>query len=387
MLISKLKIENFRGIDDLEIDLEPSTVLIGANNVGKTSVLTALDVALGRQTGRGPRLADYDHRRKDADRDLPNGHQVRITLTFTETKAQPWSVGFAQALNEAIQLSPEGTRNIVFRLTSTYDATAREFNVETGFLNLNGEPLPIKRLDAFLRSFSPVFYLPAERSAASDFRTGARFWSPFLRDPTLAPGDRDKLEKKLQEISSEVMASAPDLNALRKILDGSRQLIDLNAQDPVNLEPLPTRLPEVLRRTEVRLTTPAGASVPLDRHGGGTQNVAVLFLFQAYLATVLASEYEPEAFPVLAIEEPEAHLHPSATRAAWNILNSMQGQKIIASHSGDLLSLAAPIRSSAPRSQWRQDRGLQSSRWNAEQKRCSQGGLPHPTSARRAALW
>jgi putative ATP-dependent endonuclease of OLD family len=90
--------------------------------------------------------------------------------------------------------------------------------------------------------------------------------------------------------------------------------------------------------TEVRLTTPTGASIPLGRHGGGTQNVAVLFLFQAYLASTLADDYEPDAAPVLAIEEPEAHLHPSATRSTWSILEDMKGQKVIATHSGDLLA-------------------------------------------------
>jgi putative ATP-dependent endonuclease of OLD family len=48
--------------------------------------------------------------------------------------------------------------------------------------------------------------------------------------------------------------------------------------------------------------------------------------------------------PILEIEEPEAHLHPSAVRVLWNSLDAIKGQKAIASHSGDLLS-QAPLQS------------------------------------------
>ena len=339
MEVSKLKIENYRGIETLELDLDASTVLIGANNIGKTTVLRALDAVLGRYTGRGGRIQDDDHRRKDADRDLPDGHRVTITATLIEKKDRPWNLPAAQALNDAIQLDNEGRRSIIARLRDTYDARTREFEPEFAFLNTEGNPLPIKLQERALREFVPGFYLPSERSASSDFRGGARFWAPFLRDPPLGEEDRQALEEKLREIGAAVMAASPDLAAVRKVMDGAKSMIELNEHEPVSLEPLPVTLPEVLRQTEVRFTGPTGASVRLDRHGGGAQNVAVLYLFQAYLAAALSSEYADEATPVLAIEEPEAHLHPAATRASRKVLDGMKGQKIIATHSGELLSL------------------------------------------------
>ena len=329
---------NFRGIEELEIDLDRSTLLIGANNVGKTTVLTALDAVLGRQTGRGRRFHDYDHRRPGPDRDLPHEHRVSLTVTINEDPEEPWPIEFRQALTEVIQLEGNA-RSIVIQARDTYDAESREFQSKTVFLNAEGDELP-KNPERTLRRFLPAFYLAAERSASSDFRRGARFWSPFLRDPEVETTERQELESKLKSLSDEVLDIAPSLGALRDTLDRSRRLIDLPTERPVSLEPLPTRLPEVLDGTEVRLTTPAGASIPLNRHGGGTQNVAVLFLFQAYLASTLADDYEPQASPVLAIEEPEAHLHPSATRSTWNILQEMKGQKVIATHSGDLVSTA-----------------------------------------------
>ena len=44
-----------------------------------------------------------------------------------------------------------------------------------------------------------------------------------------------------------------------------------------------------------------------------------------------------EGAPIVALEEPEAHLHPSAVRALWGIVCGITGQKLISTHSGVLL--------------------------------------------------
>jgi putative ATP-dependent endonuclease of OLD family len=72
---------------------------------------------------------------------------------------------------------------------------------------------------------------------------------------------------------------------------------------------------------------------PLSRHGQGMQSLAVLFLFQAYLKVFLKPAFHPETEAILALEEPEAHLHPQPTRAFAANLDKIQGQKVISSHS------------------------------------------------------
>ncbi|MEA4967459.1 MAG: AAA family ATPase, partial [Bacteroidaceae bacterium] len=47
MLISKLTINNFRGIKSTTLYPTDHVVLIGDNNVGKTSILEAIDLAMG----------------------------------------------------------------------------------------------------------------------------------------------------------------------------------------------------------------------------------------------------------------------------------------------------------------------------------------------------
>ncbi|MCD5425139.1 MAG: ATP-binding protein [Methanosarcinaceae archaeon] len=47
ILIKTVRIKGFRGLENIEVDLEQVTVLIGMNNSGKTSFLKAIQIALG----------------------------------------------------------------------------------------------------------------------------------------------------------------------------------------------------------------------------------------------------------------------------------------------------------------------------------------------------
>ena len=61
MRISHLRVENFRCIRELDLVLDETTVLIGANNTGKTAILEAIRIALSRRWGRrGTGLTEND---------------------------------------------------------------------------------------------------------------------------------------------------------------------------------------------------------------------------------------------------------------------------------------------------------------------------------------
>ena len=45
--ITQVRISNFRSLENVEVDLGDLTVLVGANNSGKTSFLEALHAAIG----------------------------------------------------------------------------------------------------------------------------------------------------------------------------------------------------------------------------------------------------------------------------------------------------------------------------------------------------
>ncbi|GFN05229.1 hypothetical protein Smic_37850 [Streptomyces microflavus] len=73
MLISNVRVQNYRGLRDLSLPVSPFGCIIGENNAGKSSILQALDIFFS-----GPILKDSDF--YDA------GNPLRIEVTLDEIK-------------------------------------------------------------------------------------------------------------------------------------------------------------------------------------------------------------------------------------------------------------------------------------------------------------
>ena len=61
MKVVQLKIENFRGIQSAELKFDGHALLVGSNNVGKSTICEALDLVLGPdRLNRFPPIEEYD---------------------------------------------------------------------------------------------------------------------------------------------------------------------------------------------------------------------------------------------------------------------------------------------------------------------------------------
>jgi putative ATP-dependent endonuclease of OLD family len=178
----------------------------------------------------------------------------------------------------------------------------------------------------------PYFYLSALRDAARHFDAKGPFWRPFLKDSQLTAAQRVDIETKLREVNDLIVSSHGSFEQARDRLRKVQDIVPIAPGDAVSIEAVPGRLFDLLAKAQVNLGTTTGAKIPVGRHGEGTQSLAVLMLFSAFL------DAWPSGAPIVALEEPEAHLHPSAVRALWGVVRGIAGQKVISTHSGDLLS-------------------------------------------------
>src|SRR5438093_13277934 len=107
MKITSLRIENFRSIKSLEIELGDTTVLIGPNNAGKKAILDAVRIALTRRWGqRGTGFTEYDvHLATETD-DPKASPGVTIELRAEEAAPGEWPPEVQQALDEIVQTDP-----------------------------------------------------------------------------------------------------------------------------------------------------------------------------------------------------------------------------------------------------------------------------------------
>ena len=89
MKISHLRIENFRCVRELDVDLEDTTVFIGANNSGKSSILEAIRIALSRRWGRrGTGFTEHDVHCPQETHDPKTAPPVRVLVRLEERESE-----------------------------------------------------------------------------------------------------------------------------------------------------------------------------------------------------------------------------------------------------------------------------------------------------------
>lgn len=347
MLLTNLKIEHYRGIKSLELALEPTTILVGENNCGKTTVLHALRACLYtlRAAGRASPFEEFDLHFDSRTSEPTTAPPIVITLTFEEKTAGEWPQEVEQQLggdSGVIALMPPDDRSrIQLRVIAEYSKVTHEIETAFEFLDAVGSPLPAKNRTRLtnLRQLRPLFYLSALRDAGKEFSRTSQFWSPFVKNSQIDETMRADIEARLETINAQIIEAHGTFKNVREHLSKVRQLVALGGQDVVRVDAVPARVFDMLNRTQVSIASATGARLPIGRHGEGTQSLTVLMLFDAFLKSKLARKHGvKDSRPIVALEEPEAHLHPNAVRALWKTLQDIDGQKLVATHSGDLLS-------------------------------------------------
>ena len=107
MRIKALRIENFRSIKHLDLELSDTTVLIGPNNSGKTAILDAIRIALTRRWGqRGTGFTEYDvHLATETD-DPKASPGVAIELRAEELQPGEWPEGVPPSGSRTTEREP-----------------------------------------------------------------------------------------------------------------------------------------------------------------------------------------------------------------------------------------------------------------------------------------
>jgi len=332
--LTSLEVRNFRGVVSGRLDLGETTVLIGENDCGKSSLLAAIAVALAGGTDAPP-VVKRHHFHQPADPSLPPQGPIRIELGFEERGAGEWDSDAARPLAPLLAAAPTGNR----RLTLTIDAALGEDDAppQTHWrIAAPGKDGAQSRDDAAqlaaIRRMTPMVWL----------KSGMLLGETAPEAATAAP----TADGELAELSAEVEAhyqallsgsSANELEELKAGYEAARELLRRRAEEyhsPGSLSHTP--IAEVLGRRG-GVERPAG----LAFHGSAAQQIGVLIVTGAVLRHGLG-KWAPGTTPLLVVEDPEAHLHLMTLASVWGLLEHARAQKLVSTQSETLLA-AAPL--------------------------------------------
>jgi len=343
--VTEVRVSNFRSLTNVAVDLDDLTVLVGANNAGKTSFLEAIYAAVGagRKTlgqddihvGPGEALAPQDRvatidvcvRPFDSD-----GKQMD-TFPAGSYWTSLWGTGISQDV--------EFHDLMAFRTTLAWNPAKGDYVLERKFLTEWKTPADWLTAKASTEGVGgeqlehvALHYIDAKRDLEDDLHRQGSFWRRLTDNLGLADPDIQAFEKILSDLNDGMVAKSPVLQHLRTNLSDMSSVVSADSA-AVDITPVARRLRDLSKGVDVTFATTGAQAFPLSKHGMGTRSLASLLVFRAFMSWryALAEKEGDQTHSLLALEEPESHLHPQAQRALFAQIKSIPGQRIVSTHS------------------------------------------------------
>jgi putative ATP-dependent endonuclease of OLD family len=344
--ITDVRVSNFRSLANIEVVLNDLTVLIGANNAGKTSFLDAMFAAIG--SGRKT-LGQDDVRLATGEALVPKDRKIIIDLRIRPVdldgkileKFPPgsfwtalWGAGIALDSVEFYEFAP--IRTCLF-----WSESKAEYVVQRNFLKEWREftdwvNTPIQTTPVRAAQVEPIalHFIDAKRDLDDDLRKQGSFWRRLTDDLGLSVADVAELETALSGINQTIVDKSEILQHLKTNLIDLQKVVSADSAG-IDIAPVARKLRDLSKGVDISFSTSGAQSFPLARHGMGTRSLASLLVFRAFASWrhANATAGGDKVHSILALEEPESHLHPQAQRSLFGHIKAIAGQRIVSTHS------------------------------------------------------
>jgi len=368
MYVKRIKISNFRALHSAEIPLHPGlNILIGPNNVGKSTILAAIDLVLSPniQWWRRDVLSELDffrgrteqpieielligcgrERCADEDKKCPRLEIItedKSELCRLSERTVSWDNKNKKFLRVDEVESAEELENVIrLKMTATFEKA--EGYAETAHLVLNEDGNEWATLTNPMKEWIGARFLASNRDPMAECRLQ---YNSFL---SRAIGDinawRIRCAKEFRQALTPIVKELSESRATEiiNLIDRTTRDIGRTHEEETVLSLGDVRSHDIVRQIELCRRGSDGEEeerkeweIPFSRQGRGLQNVASLVLGIQSQSTSLLS-----GFSIIMLEEPEQNLEPQMQRSSVKSVRALCGsdaQIIMATHSPYVLS-------------------------------------------------
>ncbi|MGV8131266.1 MAG: ATP-dependent nuclease [Candidatus Pacearchaeota archaeon] len=346
MRISRIKIQNFRGISNGEILLSDHNVFVGDNNTGKSTVLEAIDLVLGpERISRTSAIDEHDFYAGQYlnEKNVPIEIIIEVVVVDLNEEQQRhfnehiewWDTLSNSCLeNPPAEITNNHTVIPALRVgfTGSYDIEEDDFITKTYFLSPpseTGEYTSFKTSDKrvcgflFLRTLrTGNRALSLERGSLLDIILKLKdkrlqIWEDVLTSLRTVPVAENP-DLGVSEILAQVQISLTSFIASASSYNPHLRVSDLTRESL-------RRILTVFMETGAIRTDGARHTAPFQHQGTGTINILVLSLL-----SIIA---ELKQNVIFAMEEPEIAIPPHIQKSIVESVRNKSAQALFTSHS------------------------------------------------------
>lgn len=327
MQLKTLYIKGFRNFKEVKVNFNEHSLMIGANDVGKTNLIYALRILLDRS------LSDYDYELAESDFfAYEDTHEIIIRAYFDDITEECLLARLPG------KISDDG--KMVLQYTAAINNGKVEYQFYCGKSDSEDD---LKDIDSpFYRKYLNLKYISSRREFWSYINKtkkelllqakGNRSTDIIEADDTLY----SEIEQKLQEVDSKIPQLSYVKNATEQLNKELDKLSIHNREQQIVFDTASTDVDRVIQNVSV---TSKYGDKKLIIGGEGRINQIYLSLWASQnQLTEISNEVS-----IICIEEPEAYLHPHQQREVATYLGrTLRGQVILSSHSPYIVSEFSP---------------------------------------------
>ena len=276
------------------------------------------------------------------DGNYPENPRIEVDIEIKSVGEVRFSTQWAQVFGSDIQINPQNEEFFAYKTIVDFSAQQTEAQIKRYIIKDwdSGEADENEEVAADITKL-PLFFIDAQRDLQEDLKLAQSYFGRLASQIKYDDTQKAELESSLSSLNHQSVENSPVLKHLRMALQELNKTVHTRGSG-VEITPFPKKLRDLHKGLKVNFQDGGSETFSLEYHGMGTRSWASLLGYKAYVNWIKqkADEDGDMLHPILALEEPEAHLHPNAQRQVYGQLKSVTGQKIISTHSPYIAPLA-----------------------------------------------
>lgn len=384
MYISNIEIENYRNFESVSMQLkEGINLLIGQNNSGKSNLIRALALIFDPSSRKQLTLDDI-YNNISLDKLKTHSPKVSISIQLSQSEGENlmgdelvtvsnWLISLTEPYKASVKYEfflPESEESRYIEDVRTCTTTADVWKIiRTKYIRHYiyktwvGNPDNQNTIDSDSLSKFDFQFLDAIRDVERDMFSGKNTLLKNVIDFFIdydIKSDKDLMEEqqsekiKVRREEFETISNRLIEKLQLRLKSGNKEILtysrDIGASFDDSIPDFEGKINESELYSVLQLIVKqnTGMNIPITNNGLGYNNLIFMSLLLAKMQVDSDGKYlgsNAKVFPVLAIEEPEAHLHPTmqfqlVKFLEKNIKDNKVKQVFITSHSTHITSSA-----------------------------------------------